>query len=72
MFHGFLVPDTNNEGVRFYIGLPQGRTIELKDAHRLQPRKDFTDYWEKRRNGINDISEWDCIMYDFLIEKYID
>lgn len=66
MFHGFLVPDTNNEGVRLYIGLPQGRTIQINDSNRLQPQKDFTDYWEKRRNGINDISEWDCIMYDFF------
>lgn len=61
----YLIPSIKNIGVRFYLGLPNGKHIGTIGNNKYQIEKDLNGYRKKKKQGLDNISETDSIMYHF-------
>lgn len=61
----YLTPDAINKGVRYVVGLPNGRSREF-DTYRIRIKLDTREYMEKLRNGMADLQPADMMEITFI------
>lgn len=60
----YLTPDAFNKGVRYAVGLPNGRSREI-NTERIRMKLDTREYMEKSRNGMPELQPADMVTVTF-------
>lgn len=58
----YLVPESRGQGIFYTVGMPEGRERQTGEGVYFYLEKDLQEFREKKANGLENISETDCIV----------